>query len=288
MLTSELLQGVICFSSLSIWIFSKKEISIAIAIGFSFLTFFMGFISYPSLLLIVLFALSCHFYISLQNKIIRFLLTLLIAFFAAIAMKGGIPFSNPVPIFEGIKFSSISAPFWMGINIEKAVCGIILTAYIIKRAKTFSEWKTIFKEFIPVLLILIILLFTPAIFTGFVKLNYKIPDGMYLFILNNLLLTSVAEEVFFRGFLQKKLFDIFSINFKMKDAAPLLSILITSVIFGLGHLYSGVLMAIFAFIAGIGYGYAYQKSWKLESAILVHFGLNITHFIFFTYPYYKI
>lgn len=288
MLTSELLQGIICFSSLSLWIFSKKEISIAVAIGFSFLTFFMGFISYPSLLLIILFALSCHFYTNIQNKMIRFLFSLLIVFFAAIAMKGRIPFSNPIPIFEGVKFSSISAPFWMGINIEKAVCGIILTAYIIKRSKSFSEWKTIIKEFIPVLLILIIFLLTPAVLTGFVKFNYKIPDGMYLFILNNLLLTSVAEEVFFRGFLQKKLFDVFSLNFKMKQAALLLSILITSAIFGLGHLYSGVLMAIFAFVAGIGYGYAYQKSWKLESAILVHFGLNITHFIFFTYPFYKI
>ena len=27
MLTSDLLQGIICFSSLSIWIFSKKEIA---------------------------------------------------------------------------------------------------------------------------------------------------------------------------------------------------------------------------------------------------------------------
>ena len=47
-------------------------------------------------------------------------------------------------------------------------------------------------------------------------------------------------------------------------------------------------MVIFAFIAGIGYGYAYQKSWKIETAILVHFGVNITHFIFFTYPFYKV
>lgn len=288
MLTSELLLSIICLSSLSFWIFSKKEISIAIAIVFSFVTFFLDFISYPSLLLIVLFALACHFYTSLQNNIIKFFLAMLILIFAGIVMKNAVPLSKAIPIFEGIKFSLISAPFRMGINIEKAVCGIILTSYIIKKSKSFSDWKTVFKEFIPVLIILVIVLLTPALLTNFIKFNFKIPNEIYLYIANNLLLTCVAEEVFFRGFLQKKLFDIFSVNFKMKQAAPLLSILIAAALFAYFHLYSGVLMAAFSFIAAIGYGYAYQKSWKLESAILAHFGLNIVHFIFFTYPYYKI
>lgn len=73
----------------------------------------------------------------------------------------------------------------------------------------------------------------------------------------------------------------------MTKAAPLLSLLLTALLFGLFHYKSGVLMIIFAFLAGIGYGYAFQKSEKIESAILVHFGVNITHFIFFTYPFYK-
>ena len=138
MLTNELLLFFICFSSVSLWIFSKKEIVIGIAIAFTFVTFFMGFISYPSLLLIVLFVLTCHFYTTLQNKVIKFFLAILILFFLGIILKHAVPLSKSIPIFEGIKFSLISAPFWMGIDIEKSVCGIILTAYIIKRSKSFS------------------------------------------------------------------------------------------------------------------------------------------------------
>ena len=283
----EVLLSLICFASFSVWLFNKKEIAVSIAIVFSFISFFSGYISYPSLLLIILFALASFFYVNVKSKYLKFSIFIIISAFIFIVMKNLIPDSKGIPIFQGIKFSPISAPFSMKINIEKAVCGIILTAFIIKRCRSFSEWKKIIQEtFIP-LIALVVILMSPAVLTNFVKFDFKIPEGMILFILNNLLLTCVAEEVFFRGFLQKNLFEFFNNNLKMKQSAQMFSILIASLAFGYFHLYSGILMAIFAFIAGIGYGYAYQRSWKLESAILVHFGLNFIHFIFFTYPAYK-
>ncbi len=283
----EVLLSLICFASFSVWLFNKREISVSIAIVFSFITFFLNYISYPSLLLIILFAMGSFFYINSNNKYLKFSIFILISVFIFIIMKNLIPDSKGISIFQGVKFSPISAPFSMKINIEKAVCGILLTAFIVKRCKSVSEWKKIIQEsFIP-LVVLVVVLMTPAILTNFVKFDYKIPDGMLYFILNNLLLTCVAEEVFFRGFLQKNLFDFLNNYLKMKKFAPMFSILIASIAFGYFHLYLGILMAIFAFVAGIGYGYAYQKSSKLESPILVHFGLNFIHFIFFTYPAYK-
>ncbi len=283
----EVLLSLICFASFSIWLFNKKEISVSLAIIFSFITFFLNYISYPSLLLIILFSIASFIYVNIKNKYLKFSIFILISVFIFIIMKNLIPDSKGISIFQGVKFSPISAPFSMMINIEKAVCGILLTAFIIKRCKSFSEWKIIIREsFIP-LVVLIVVLMTPAILTNFVKFDYKIPDGMLFFILNNLLLTCVAEEVFFRGFLQKNLFNFFNNYLKIKKYAPTFSILIASMAFGYFHLYSGILMAIFAFIAGVGYGFSYQKTWKLESAILVHFGLNFIHFVFFTYPAYK-
>ncbi len=284
----EILLAIICTSSLSLWLFDKKEIAIVIAISFSFLTFFLNFISYPSLLLIILFSLSCFFYKNSKKTIIRFFLSLLIIFFAALPFSHVILSSKHITIFDGIRFSTISAPFWMGINIEKSICGIILAAFLLKISRSFSEWKTILKEFLPIYIILTLILLLPAFITGFIKYDFKLPDNMYLFIANNLLLTCLAEEVIFRGFLQKNIHDILAKTFKMSQAAPLVSITFTSLLFGILHFKSGFLMVIFAFIAGIGYGYAYQKSWKIETAILVHFGVNITHFIFFTYPFYKV
>lgn len=43
-------------------------------------------------------------------------------------------------------------------------------------------------------------------------------------------------------------------------------------------------MMLFATIAGIAYGYAYVKTKRIETSILVHFNFNLAHFIFFTYP----
>jgi membrane protease YdiL (CAAX protease family) len=39
-----------------------------------------------------------------------------------------------------------------------------------------------------------------------------------------------------------------------------------------------------ATVAGIGYGYAYYQSGRIETAILTHFLLNAAHAVFFTYP----
>ncbi|APJ03889.1 CPBP family intramembrane glutamic endopeptidase [Silvanigrella aquatica] len=286
MLGAEVLLFLIGISSLSIWLFSKVEISVTIAIIFSFITFFLGYISYPSLLLIILFSFSCYYYTSVKNNFLKFALLLVIATFITVVILKIIPESKSIPIFQGVTFSPLSKPFWMSIEIEKSVCGIILTAFLIKKSKKLSDWFQTIKEFPLPLITLLLFLLTPALLSHFVKINYKIPSDTYLFIINNLLLTCVAEEAFFRGFLQKNLFDFLSKNLKMKKGADIFAIVLTSVAFGLNHVQGGILYAIFAFFSGIWYGYVYQKSFKIESAILIHFGFNLVHFIFFTYPSY--
>ena len=37
-------------------------------------------------------------------------------------------------------------------------------------------------------------------------------------------------------------------------------------------------------MAGTVFGYAYQKTQRIEASILCHFGVNTFHFIFLTYP----
>ncbi|MFN5382224.1 MAG: lysostaphin resistance A-like protein [Alphaproteobacteria bacterium] len=41
---------------------------------------------------------------------------------------------------------------------------------------------------------------------------------------------------------------------------------------------------IVVFIAGLFYGYAYQLTKRIEASILLHFLVNLIHFLFFTYP----
>ncbi|MCW1552323.1 CPBP family glutamic-type intramembrane protease, partial [Campylobacter jejuni] len=51
------------------------------------------------------------------------------------------------------------------------------------------------------------------------------------------------------------------------------------------HYRSGVLMIVFASLAGIIYGLAYKYSKSLWISVLFHCGLNLIHLIFFTYPF---
>ena len=60
--------------------------------------------------------------------------------------------------------------------------------------------------------------------------------------------------------------------------------MIVSILFGLMHYMGGIKYIFLATIAGIGYGWIYNKTQYIESAIASHFCLNLVHFIFFTYP----
>jgi membrane protease YdiL (CAAX protease family) len=64
-----------------------------------------------------------------------------------------------------------------------------------------------------------------------------------------------------------------------------IAVVVSALLFGAAHLAGGALYAILACIAGLGYAYAYQRTQRIEAAIIVHIALNAVHFIAFTYPY---
>jgi membrane protease YdiL (CAAX protease family) len=108
----------------------------------------------------------------------------------------------------------------------------------------------------------------------------KWPADAWLFLVNNLLLVSVVEEAFFRGYLQGGLM-------RLLDGRPLgrtIALVVASALFGLMHLPTGGwLWVVFSAVAGLGYGLAYRFG-GLRASVLAHFALNATHFLLFTYP----
>jgi uncharacterized protein len=63
------------------------------------------------------------------------------------------------------------------------------------------------------------------------------------------------------------------------------ALLVASALFGLAHFGGGWLYVIAATLAGLGYGWAYLRTKRIEASMFVHFALNATHFLFFTYPF---
>ncbi|MCC8416011.1 MAG: CPBP family intramembrane metalloprotease [Rickettsia endosymbiont of Gnoriste bilineata] len=128
---------------------------------------------------------------------------------------------------------------------------------------------------LPIILLVIIVL---SIAFEYIKFAPKIPQNLWIWVINNLFFTCVAEEGLFRGFFQESLSQL---KYKYsKDIA----ILIPALFFGVMHYPGGLKYVILATVAGALYGWIYKVTKRIEASILVHFMLNLTHILLFTYP----
>ena len=191
-----------------------------------------------------------------------------------------IPGFNNVLAIKHLNLSALSCPFSMHLNFDKTMAGLMIyvtsNLYLVEQPIN----KKLILRMLAILLACLVTVLIPGVLSGYIKVDVKIPTVLILWSLNNLLFVCFFEEVIFRGFLQAHLKMLFKDKFKQQYP----HILIASMIFGLAHAHGGIAYIILASIAGGFYGYAYEKSHRIRYAMLVHFGLNLVHFIFFTYP----
>ena len=107
----------------------------------------------------------------------------------------------------------------------------------------------------------------------------KWPPSGWIWLINNALLVTLAEEALFRGYLQQRLTDLWS----GRNWGPWAALIIAAVLFGLAHYAGGWQWMLLAGLAGAAYGLAYRYG-GLAAAVLAHLGLNAAHFGLFTYP----
>jgi membrane protease YdiL (CAAX protease family) len=107
----------------------------------------------------------------------------------------------------------------------------------------------------------------------------KWPDSGWLWLINNALLVTLAEEALFRGYVQQRLARCW----RDRPWGPSAALLIAALLFGLAHYAGGWQWMLLAGIAGVAYGLAYRHG-GLAAAVLAHLGLNAAHYGLFTYP----
>lgn len=198
----------------------------------------------------------------------------------ALAMHKLPGFNNPVAI-SGAVLSPGAAPFTQYVNFDKGAVGLVLLALLCNHMRAWSELGGVLKKTLPVLIVTVAAVMGLATATGFVRPDIKLPAVTALFLAVNLFFTVVAEEAFFRGFVQARLASSLA-RFRY---GPWIAVLISALLFGAAHLAGGPLYGVLAFVAGLGYAYAYHATQRIEAAILVHIAFNAAHFIGFTYPY---
>lgn len=111
-----------------------------------------------------------------------------------------------------------------------------------------------------------------ALALGLVGWQVKWPEGLLLWLAVNLGVVGLAEELLFRGLLQPALV-------RRLGVCP--GVIQGAVLLGAVHL---PFSALFALLAGLGYGLAFHYSNRLSLAVTLHVAVNPLHFLLLSYP----
>ncbi|MFM1642460.1 CPBP family intramembrane glutamic endopeptidase [Aeromonas salmonicida] len=196
----------------------------------------------------------------------------LVLLWAIALMLHLIPGFSNLKVLDQVQAGPASVPFNMYLNLDKPLVffGLLLAWPALLGQGGAIRWRALALLLLPLAALLI-----TAWQLGALKPEAGLPYWWWLFALNNLLFTCVAEEALFRGFIQQGV---------AARSRLWLGILVASLLFGAAHLAGGPLLMLFAALAGACYGLAFHFSGRLSVAIIIHFLFNFAHLALFTYP----
>ncbi|MFG0874186.1 CPBP family intramembrane glutamic endopeptidase [Aeromonas media] len=183
-----------------------------------------------------------------------------------------VPGFDNLKVLDRVQAGPASVPFTLYLNLDKPLIffGLLLAWPTLLGPGGAIRWRPLALLMLPLAALLI-----TAWQLGALKPEVGLPHWWWLFALNNLVFTCVAEEALFRGLIQQGV---------ASRSKPWLGLLVASLLFGAAHLAGGPLLVLFAALAGACYGLAFLLSGRLGVAIAIHFLFNFAHLALFTYP----
>jgi membrane protease YdiL (CAAX protease family) len=209
-------------------------------------------------------------------------LTGLIFLLFALAMGLALlPGFNRVELVAPVVLSPGATPYSIGVGFPKVTTGIVILGLINPLlVRSWRELGRVLARALPVYAITAAAGMTVVILMGYSSFAPKWTSLFLLFAPINLFFTCLSEEAFFRGFVQHELSRVGT----RRALASGIALVVAAILFGAAHFAGGLNYAIAAAIAGLGYGWAFMRDSRIEAAMLVHFGVNATHFLLFVYP----
>lgn len=273
---------ILLIITILISLFCRDKRDAYLGIGITILAaLYQGIINIIGVGALSIFTAITYAYFNLQlNKIIKTLLFTSISFFFVGFAFHKVPGFFNILAIDKVQLSELSIPFTMYLNFDKVMPALIIFSlsdlYILEKQDSSGTVKYTLLS----LLLCIMIIMALSLISGYVLFEPKIPNILPIWAINNFFLVCMAEEVFFRGFLQRTLQNF------LKNQ-QIIAVIIASLIFGVAHFQGGLIYIGLSAICGFFYGYAYYKTNKILCSMIVHCGLNLCHLLLFTYPVLK-
>jgi membrane protease YdiL (CAAX protease family) len=254
---------------------------LALAVGHAYWT---GVVTAIGIVAILAFGLLCYGYAREQpSPPTDALTTIAIIVFSLALMAHVVPGFSNVLIVRDAVLSPDSVPYSLFLNFDKAQIGVFLLAFGPPLIASRGDWARMLAGTLPRLLMVIGIVMVCALSIGQVRFDFKWPEFFPVWAWGNLLFTCAAEETLFRGVIQRRLQGDPGRS-ASASRREIVGLILAGVVFGLAHFAGGGKAIVLATVAGIGYGWIYWRTKRIEASILAHFLLNSTHILFFTYP----
>jgi membrane protease YdiL (CAAX protease family) len=184
-------------------------------------------------------------------------------------------------LIDPVQLTPGAAPYGIALGFPKVVAGIIILGLVnTARVRSSGELAAALRSAAPVFLLTLAAVMACALALGYTRFDPKWTTLFLIWAPVNLLFTCLAEEAFFRGFVQHEL----ARAIKRRRLAIWISVTVSAVLFGLSHFGGGWRYVLAGTVAGFGYAWVYHRTQRIEAAMAVHFGVNAVHFLLFTYP----
>ncbi len=174
-----------------------------------------------------------------------------------------------------------SLAFAVVLDIDKPVAGFLFLMSGTSAIGSWAEWREMIRRTWHIIALCLFSLSVLGLALHYARIDFKFPEIAPFWLLRNLLFVCVAEEVFFRGFLQTYFIALFGDRYR---CGKWLGVSLAAAIFGATHFLGGWAFVFLSSVAGLFYGWAYLRSNRIEAAILTHFALNTVHLLMFSYP----
>lgn len=256
----------------SIW-FLPNVYSVVLTVLLAGLVTFVGYLTVTSFVILLILGLTGYQLLQANGKKnllvqINIILILFWALWSESFQAGLISWTNY------FQLQSVKYPIIIQVTFEKFFTALLLAAYILHPQITKQYLKKDIASTWEVVVLVYVFLLIPLVSALYFFADLRIGDENLVHLILTLIIICFTEEILYRLVLQSWCRQL--VGYYSKSLARWLPIVLVSFVYALFHIELGIVVVIIYVFIGCIYGYVYQKSGKIEVAILVHFAVRLT------------